>query len=96
MGSSDSMEQMQVLFSGRVQGVGFRFTVCRVASSFKVTGFVRNLPNGDVEVVAEGSEQDLVDFLNEIRESNLKRHIMREQLGWAAATGKYDEFGVSF
>jgi len=90
------MKQMQALFSGRVQGVGFRFTACRLAASFEVAGFVRNLPDGDVEVVAEGSEQELIDFLNEIRGSHLGRYIRRERLGWAAATGEYDGFRVTY
>jgi len=96
MDSNGSMKQMQVLFSGRVQGVGFRYTACRLASSFKVTGFVRNLMTGDVEVVAEGSEQELVDYLREIRDSHLGRHIIRERLSWAAATGEYDKFRVTY
>lgn len=86
---------MQVLFSGRVQGVGFRFTVCRAAESFNVTGFVRNLPDGHVEVVAEGVEQELVDFLNSIRNS-LGRYITREQIHWAREEGSYDCFGAMF
>ena len=96
MDSNDSMKQIQVLFSGRVQGVGFRYTVCRMAPSFGVRGFVRNLMAGDVEVVAEGSEQELVDFLGEIRDSHLGRYIARERLHWAAATGAYDKFRVSY
>lgn len=90
------MKQIQVLFSGRVQGVGFRYTVCRMAASFEVTGFVRNLMTGDVEVVAEGSKQELLDLLNEVRGSHLGRHIVRERLSWAAATGDYDEFRVTY
>ena len=96
MVSDESMKMMKVLFSGRVQGVGFRYTVCRLATSFRVTGFVKNLMSGDVEVVAEGSEQDLVDFLNEIRGSHLGRYITRERLCWSTATGVYDKFGVSY
>ena len=96
MVSGVSRKQMKVLFSGRVQGVGFRYTACRLASSFRVTGFVRNLMNGDVELLAEGSEQELVDFLNEIRGSHLGRHITHERVGWAAATDGYDEFRISY
>ena len=95
MVSDGSMKQVKVLFSGRVQGVGFRYTVCRIAASFQVTGYVRNLMTGDVELVAEGFEQELVDFLRSIRESHLGRHITREQSGWAAATDVYDKFRIS-
>ncbi len=96
MGSKGSMRQMQVLFSGRVQGVGFRYTAYRMAGSFNVTGFVRNLMGGDVEVLAEGTEQELVDFLGEIRGSHLGRHITRERLHWTTATGAYDKFRISY
>src|SRR5262249_15372772 len=52
-----------VYYSGRVQGVGFRYTAQRLAESFPVTGYVRNLPNGDVEVVAEGPADQVEAFL---------------------------------
>jgi len=96
MVSDGSMKQVKVLFSGRVQGVGFRYTACRMAASLQVTGYVRNLMTGDVELVAEGSEQELVDFLHSIRETHLGRHITHEQLGWSAATDVYDKFGISY
>ncbi len=96
MVSNGSMKQIQAFFSGRVQGVGFRYTACRMAESFNLTGFVRNLMGGDVEVLAEGSEQDLLDFINEIRGSHLGRHITRERLHWAAATGVYEKFRISY
>jgi acylphosphatase len=53
----------KVRYSGRVQGVGFRYTTQRVAEGFPVTGYVRNLPNGDVELVAEGSAEQVDAFL---------------------------------
>lgn len=96
MVSDGSMKQVDVLFSGQVQGVGFRYTVCRVASSLRVTGFVRNLVNGDVELVAEGSEQELIDFLNSIRNSCVGCHVTHERLSWAAATDVYDKFRISY
>jgi acylphosphatase len=52
----------RVYYSGRVQGVGFRYTASHLASGFAVAGFVRNLPNGDVELLAEG-EADQVEAL---------------------------------
>jgi acylphosphatase len=87
---------MNVLFSGWVQGVGFRYTVCRIAEPFRITGFVRNRMDGDVEVVAEGLEQELFDFLNAIRSSHVGRHIKHEKLHWDAATGEYDRFGILY
>lgn len=93
----DSVQkQVHGLFSGHVQGVGFRFTVCRIAEDYSVTGYVRNLANGDVELVAEGAEPELSDFICAIRNSQLKRYIMQDRVTWKTATGEFDRFGVSF
>jgi acylphosphatase len=87
---------MHVIFSGRVQGVGFRYTVCRLAAPFSVTGFVRNLWDGDVELVAEGDERELSDFLHTIRTSELRRNIMENRISWKEATGTFEQFGISY
>lgn len=54
---------VQVTYSGRVQGVGFRYTAQSVASDFAVTGYVKNLPNGEVELAAEGVREEVGAFL---------------------------------
>lgn len=95
MGSDDGVKRLQVIFTGRVQGVGFRWMVCRIAGSFNVVGFVRNRHNGDVELVAEGDAQEVLDFVNTVRSSELSRHIVREQMHWTAASGKFANFGIS-
>jgi acylphosphatase len=59
-------DRRRVFFSGRVQGVGFRFTCKSLARYFEVAGFVRNLPDGRVELVAEGESTELDAFLNSI------------------------------
>ncbi len=67
-------------YEGRVQGVGFRYTVKSIAQGFDVTGTIRNLPDGRVELFAQADEQDeLTDFLTAIRESTLAGHIQSEQ-----------------
>jgi acylphosphatase len=58
----------RVTYSGRVQGVGFRYTARRIASEFPVGGYVRNLRNGDVELVAEGDKTHVTAFLNAVAE----------------------------
>lgn len=52
-----------VLYSGQVQGVGFRYTTQGLAAGYAVAGYVRNLPNGDVELVAEGEDSVVEAFL---------------------------------
>ena len=95
MVSNDTKKQVQVRFSGRVQGVGFRYATCQIAELFKITGYVKNLADGDVELVAEGQEQELVNFIHAIRRSRQGRYIIREQLQWATPTVAYKKFGVS-
>ena len=95
MGSDGSVKRVRILFSGRVQRVGFRYTVCGIATPFDISGYVRNRSDGDVELVAEGSERELIGFIEEIRNSRLKNHIAGEKLSWTAATGEYRKFRIS-
>lgn len=69
---------MQVLYEGRVQGVGFRYTARRLAAGFDVAGYVCNQPDGRVELVASGDETEVDGFLAAIRESELAGHIESE------------------
>ncbi len=66
---------VQVFYEGRVQGVGFRYTARRVAAGFDLAGYVRNLPDGRVELVASGDEEEVDGFLEAVRESELAGHI---------------------
>lgn len=72
------MKSVQVHYDGRVQGVGFRWTVKDLACGFEVAGNVRNLPDGRVELLAQGEETD--DFLEAIRVSELAGHIEQERV----------------
>lgn len=67
----------QVFYEGRVQGVGFRFTVKHVARGYDVTGWVKNLEDGRVELQAQGEAEEVEGFLEAIAESELKGHIKR-------------------
>ncbi len=88
------MTAKQVLYSGRVQGVGFRYSVKQIASGYEVTGFVRNLPDGRVELQAAARETDeLAEFLAAIQESNLgslirdfETHALPAPSGWRGFT----------
>ncbi len=72
------MKNVRVHYDGRVQGVGFRWTVKRLACEFDVAGTVRNLPDGRVELVARGETDELDAFLEAVRTSQLAAHIRGE------------------
>lgn len=87
---------MHVFFSGNVHGVGFRYTTERLARRFPITGFVRNLEDGRVEVLAEGAEGVLVEFLTAIRESSMKPYIRDMETSWTKAEGSFVIFSIAF
>jgi len=65
----------QIFYEGRVQGVGFRFTCKQIARGYEVVGWVRNLPDGRVELQCSGDRDEVEAFLEGIAESELKSHI---------------------
>ncbi len=87
--------RMHIYYSGRVQGVGFRYTAKNLASGYEVTGQVRNLPDGRVELVAEGLKEELEAFQQGVRESGLGHFIKNEEIGWEEAKGEFRGFEIS-
>jgi len=69
------LKALQVFYSGHVQGVGFRYTVKQIAKGFDVTGWIKNLVDGRVELQASGEPDELDAFLKAIAESELRAHI---------------------
>jgi acylphosphatase len=72
------MVARQVFYEGHVQGVGFRYTLKQIAMGFEVRGWVKNLEDGRVEMLALGDPEELEEFLKEIRDSVLGGHIRNE------------------
>jgi acylphosphatase len=72
------MISLQVFFEGNVQGVGFRWSVRHVAKGFEVTGWVRNLPDGRVEMQVSGEENEVRAFLEGIKQSELRGLIKKQ------------------
>ncbi len=69
----------QIFYTGRVQGVGFRISVKQLAKGFEVTGWVRNLPDGRVELQAMGEDEEVEEFLQEIQDSHLGSFIREKE-----------------
>jgi acylphosphatase len=88
-------KQIHVYYSGNVQGVGFRFTSRDVAESLGVTGWVKNLRNGNVEIVAEAEEDRLKEFIERVKQL-LSVYIQNADIQWLAATGEFKSFGIEF
>lgn len=88
-------EAVRVVYSGKVQGVGFRYSTERLASHFDVYGYVKNLADGSVELIAEGEKKILVDFLQAILDGPMKRNIKNAQIVWTSATNHYSLFGIA-
>lgn len=88
------MQRVTVLYSGRVQGVGFRVTARYLACGYEVTGMVRNLSNGQVELVAEGTRAELEAFLTGVAESELSGFIARKHETWQPALGNLRGFAI--
>lgn len=86
---------MQVYYSGSVQGVGFRYSVKSVATGFEVAGTVRNLPDGRVELIAEGDKGELESFRRAIRDAGLEHFIRDEQVQWAEAGNEFRGFEIA-
>jgi acylphosphatase len=72
------MISLQIFYEGHVQGVGFRFTVRQIAKEFDVTGWVRNLPDGRVELQVVGEEAEVRAFIHRIADSELHSLIRKQ------------------
>ena len=88
-------KRLHAYFSGSVQGVGFRYTAERAATLLNLTGWVKNLRDGRVEVLCEGKESSLKEFLQKI-ESVFGVYISDKEIEWSDAAGEFDYFDVRF
>jgi acylphosphatase len=91
--SSGDRQQRELFYSGNVQGVGFRYTVRSLASRFSVTGFVRNLPDGRVQLFVEGTEEEIKAFCDAVRRE-MDYYIKKVQRTDRAASGRFAAFEI--
>jgi len=84
-----------VVYVGTVQGVGFRYTTERVARRFAVSGYVKNLPDGRVEMVAEGDSAELGRFMVALEDA-MSGYIQDRQMDERPGTGEFLGFTIRF
>jgi acylphosphatase len=88
--------RVYVKVHGVVQGVGFRHFARRLAESYGIEGYVRNVPDGTVEVVAEGDTQVLKAFLDEVKIGPRFGSVSRVDVEWLEAKGDFSGFTYAF
>lgn len=95
-GTESAQARLQAIVHGRVQGVNFRYYTQRRASELGVTGFVRNLWDRTVEVVAEGRRADLENLLSFLHVGPPAALVTGVDATWVAPTGKFNRFEVRY
>ena len=93
--ASPGSQRRQLTYSGNVQGVGFRYTARSIARSYDVVGYVRNLTDGRVELVAEGAADELDRFLDELAEQ-MSGQIRSVDCDRRPALGEFADFAIRY
>ncbi len=90
------MLAVRIHFLGNVQGVGFRYSTVRVAGDYDITGYVRNLPDGRVEVLVEAKDQMVIDaFINDLS-AQMSGFIRKKTQQGIPYSGRYSKFTIAF
>jgi len=84
-----------IIFTGRVQGVGFRFTARRASGRRQLTGYVRNLPNGTVEMLAQGRSEDIDDCIQDLKEY-FAGYLKETRIEEIPPDPRYIDFQITF
>ena len=88
-------KRVEAFYSGKVQGVGFRFTAESFAIEMGIDGWVKNLSDGRVQVVAEGPEDALKEFLKKIKQE-FSHYIRDSAIQWQDASSEFNGFQIKF
>ena len=89
------MVARHIIFVGRVQGVGFRFTAHRMANRHQLSGFVRNMSDGTVEMLAQGSVNDIDDCIQDLKEY-YPGYIRESEIEEIPPDPQYTDFRITF
>ncbi len=85
-----------IVVSGMVQGVGYRYFVYRLAKRMNLTGWVKNLPNGEVEIEVEGQKGIIESFMKELPVGNSSAVVRNIEVNWEKPVGQYRNFDITF
>ena len=89
------MTQAHIIYSGMVQGIGFRYTVQRLASDLNLAGWVRNLRDGRVEILVEGHKETIEKLCTKIEE-HFEGNILEKKINFHPAEGNFKNFQINF
>jgi acylphosphatase len=96
MAMAKELTTVHIIVKGTVQGVGFRYYTRRLASSLGLTGFVKNLASGEVEIEAEGEKQNLQDLIRDLQTKDMAEYILDLKIEWSVYENKYQDFIIAF
>lgn len=89
------MPAKRVIFKGSVQGVGFRATTLEQSARYDVYGYVKNLEDGTVELVAQGKEREVLEFIDDIS-NTLKDYIQSKEVKTCDPLDEYRDFRIEY
>jgi acylphosphatase len=90
------MKRSHIFVSGRVQGVGFRAFVQHQAYSLDLTGWVKNLPDGRVEILTEGSKEDITALIDKLEEGPIGARVENVDVNWERYQGDHERFRIAW
>jgi len=93
---SDKMNRVHILISGRVQGVGFRFFARHCALKLNISGYAKNLVNGDVEIIAEGKKSNLDEFVKELKKGPPLSRVADVKINKREYTDGFRRFSIRY
>jgi len=91
----DEAVRKEISFAGRVQGVGFRYSARSLARGFAVTGYVKNMPDGSVELVAEGAPGEVEQFVSALK-ARMAGYIESADEETSPPAGRFRGFEIAF
>lgn len=89
-------KRLEAIIYGKVQGVGYRYFTVQKAAKYGIKGFVRNLPDGSVKVVAEGEEENLKNFLKELYKGPPRAIVDDIKVTWEECKNEFDSFEIRY